>query len=86
MCVRTCAHACVSAMFVCTCWHEGTKVSVFYNFQDSMMWQSGGEKCNPTGVCLIDKGTTLGDGDRIPCGRLIHSDMFCEGMVWMVVI
>ena len=23
-----------------------------------------------------DKGTTLGDGDRIPCGRIRHSNIY----------
>ena len=55
--VRACVHVLVFVYLrclSCTCWCEGTKVLVFFtDFHDSMMWQSGGEKCNPTSVRVL---------------------------------
>ena len=62
--VRTCVRTCVPAYvhvhvlvcmrcLSCTCWYKG-KVFVFlFYFHDSMIWQSGGEKCYPASVRVL---------------------------------
>ena len=54
VCVRTCMCMCLCICDVCHA-HAGIKekCSFFLNFHDSMIWQSGSEKCNPTSVRIV---------------------------------
>ena len=66
VCVRVNLHACVHVLMLCICdvCHApaGMKEQRCYfsfNSQDSMMWQSGGEKCNPTSVRVLSTKVLL---------------------------